>query len=94
MDENHKPELMLALSDFYLLHGFRNVTEALNELSLFKSFDPLVRLYSDLGIQGFVSSIFALPADRIRSLLLPVIEQYRNAYHQNEISKSEPLFGL
>lgn len=92
MDENHKPELMLALSDFYLLHGFRNVTEVLDELGLFKSFDPLVRLYSDLGIQGFVSSIFALPADRIRSLLLPVIEQYRNAYHQNEISKSEPLF--
>ncbi|PNI01537.1 mannose-6-phosphate isomerase, class I [Vibrio diazotrophicus] len=91
-DDNHKPELMLALSDFYLLHGFRNVTEALAELSKYKSLHELIKLYSEIGIKGFVSLIFNLPKSNLVRLLTPIIEANRFAYAQNEISKSESLF--
>lgn len=91
-DDNHKPELMLALSDFYLLHGFRNVTEALAELNKYKSLHELIKLYSDIGIKGFVSLIFNLPKSNLVRLLTPIIEANRSAYTQNEISKSESLF--
>ncbi|PNH93694.1 mannose-6-phosphate isomerase, class I [Vibrio diazotrophicus] len=91
-DDNHKPELMLALSDFYLLHGFRNVTDALAELSKYKSLHELIKLYSEIGIKGFVSLIFNLPKSNLVRLLTPIIEANRSAYAQNEISKSESLF--
>ncbi|HDG1578310.1 TPA: mannose-6-phosphate isomerase, class I [Vibrio cholerae] len=91
-DDNHKPELMLALSDFYLLHGFRNVTEALAELNKYKSLNELMKLYSEIGIKGFVSLIFNLPKSNLGRLLTPIIEANRSAYAQNEISKSESLF--
>ncbi|MGY2573037.1 mannose-6-phosphate isomerase, class I [Vibrio sp. C8] len=91
-DDNHKPELMLALSDFYLLHGFRNVTETLAELNKYKSLHELIKLYSEIGIKGFVSLIFNLPKSNLFRLLTPIIEANRSAYAQNEISKSESLF--
>ncbi|ELC3206676.1 mannose-6-phosphate isomerase, class I [Vibrio parahaemolyticus] len=91
-DDNHKPELMLALSDFYLLHGFRNVTEAEMELRKHKSLIPLAELYQELGIKGFVASIFSLSQSDLVNLLCPLIRKHRSAYAQNEITKSESLF--
>jgi mannose-6-phosphate isomerase len=91
-DDNHKPELMLALSDFYLLHGFRNVTEGMNELKKYKSTVSLASLYQDLGLKAFVSTIFSLPESELNNLVSPIVEQYRLSYQQNEISKSQSLF--
>ncbi|MCG3720873.1 mannose-6-phosphate isomerase, class I [Vibrio cincinnatiensis] len=91
-DNNHKPELMLALSDFYLLHGFRNVTESVAELKKYKSTDSLASLYQELGLKAFVSTIFSLPENELSGLVLPIIKHYRLAYQQNELAKSQSLF--
>jgi mannose-6-phosphate isomerase len=37
-DENHKPELMVALSDFYLLHGFKEESALREMLKEYRSY--------------------------------------------------------
>ncbi|MGL4379790.1 MAG: mannose-6-phosphate isomerase, class I [Vibrio sp.] len=91
-DNNHKPELMLSLSDFYLLHGFRNVTESVAELKKYKSTEALADVYQQRSLKEFVAAIFALSPSELHRLVSPIIEHYRLAYQQNEISKSQSLF--
>ncbi|USD67393.1 mannose-6-phosphate isomerase, class I [Vibrio sp. SCSIO 43136] len=91
-DDNHKPELMLALSDFYLLHGFRNVTGSVTELNKYPEFERLAQLLNQQGLEKFVATIFQLPTPNLIELIEPVIERYAQAYDQSELSKSDPCF--
>ncbi|MDG3085324.1 mannose-6-phosphate isomerase, class I [Vibrio hannami] len=91
-DDNHKPELMLALSDFYLLHGFRSEEKVVEQFNRIIELEPLVHIYQEKGIERFVSFIFDLSERELSIIVEPVVERYREAYLQNEISKSEPLF--
>jgi mannose-6-phosphate isomerase len=51
-DRNHKPEVMVALSDFWLLHGFRSA-ESLNKiLEDVPEFNILIGLYRREGAQA------------------------------------------
>ncbi|MCB0634498.1 MAG: mannose-6-phosphate isomerase, class I, partial [Lewinella sp.] len=51
-DDNHKPEIMVALTDFWLLHGFRTaeaiaqVLEEVPELNIFR------KVFAQKGIRG------------------------------------------
>ncbi|MDV7105109.1 mannose-6-phosphate isomerase, class I [Vibrio sp. TH_r3] len=91
-DDNHKPELMLALSDFYLLHGFREASSVAEQLQKIKELVPLASIYKEKGLRQFVSFIFDLSKQELGIIVNPVVERYRNAYKQNELSKSDPLF--
>ncbi|HHF1376993.1 TPA: type I phosphomannose isomerase catalytic subunit, partial [Haemophilus influenzae] len=42
-DNNHKPEMMIALSDFWLLHGFKNKSDIIETLSSRSSLIPLAK---------------------------------------------------
>src|SRR6185436_13216431 len=44
-DDNHKPELMVAVSDFWLLHGFRSKKEIKNVLRAIPEFNLLLILF-------------------------------------------------
>jgi mannose-6-phosphate isomerase len=48
-DQNHKPELMVALSDFWLLHGFKSKERLVNILAAKKSWN-FSRIFWPQGI--------------------------------------------
>ncbi|MGN1280328.1 MAG: mannose-6-phosphate isomerase, class I [Succinivibrio sp.] len=91
-DNNHKPELMLALSDFYLLHGFADSKKAIENLSGFASTKPLSEKYKEMGLCRFVDYIFSQPKEELEKILSPIVDDNKAAYEEGRISKSAPLF--
>ena len=68
-DENHKPEILCALTPFDALKGFRKVDEILGLFGrvAIPSLDPLIRLLredpSERGLAGFFSALLRLETD-------------------------------
>lgn len=74
-DDNHKPELLCALSSFWALCGFRAPEEILALAEAFevrRSLTPFVELARDNGAQGLARafrSIFELPVEERRAAI-------------------------
>ena len=64
-DANHKPELMVALSDFWLLHGFRTVASATACLRQHPEMTALVERLQTLGMDQFYREIMLQPDDHL-----------------------------
>lgn len=67
-DDNHKPELMVALSPFWLLHGFRPTMEIKSILTSTKSLQDLSILL-DRGVRRILEYILRSPDEIIVQLL-------------------------
>jgi len=93
-DANHKPELMLALSDFWLLHGFKSEAEITALLSKEKSLESLMGPFSEGGTKQLVSHIFAMSSCELAPLIMPIVNQYLEAYQENRLSKNEAYFWM
>ncbi len=78
-DDNHKPELILAVTEFHALRGFRPLDEIAGipdeapELRrCFERFDP-----SSEGLKELFVSLMSLPRERLDGVLTPLIERLR-----------------
>lgn len=54
-DDNHKPELMVALSEFWMLHGLRSEAALESEFESRPSCAPLLPILKEQGLSGLVS---------------------------------------
>lgn len=89
-DRNHKPEVMVALGDFWLLHGFKKeglLREVLNNVPEFKS---LQKVFEDGGYAGLYKFIMEMPQDDADALLLPLVKRES----QNTHTKEEPGYWV
>lgn len=89
-DRNHKPEVMVALSEFWLLHGFLEEDTLLNTLTTvpeFEGFDTIFRLD---GYKGLYKYVMELPQEEVNHLLKPLIEREIAARHANALTKHHP----
>ncbi len=89
-DRNHKPEVMVALGDFWLLHGFKKeglLREVLNNVPEFKS---LQKVFEDGGYAGLYKFIMEMPQDNADALLLPLV----NRESLNTHTKEEPGYWV
>jgi len=72
-DDNHKPELMVALSDFWLLHGFQSIEsirKIINKTAEFKLlFDKAT------SIEAFYTYLMRLSNEAIEAILKPLKER-------------------
>jgi mannose-6-phosphate isomerase len=89
-DDNHKPEVMIALSEFWLLHGFAADIEARFEkydfLKPFKSF------YDQGGIKLLYKTLMELNQERVNDILAPLASSIIPLYKQGNLEKSSPDF--
>lgn len=91
-DANHKPEIMVALSDFWLLHGFlpedklKKVLQTVPEL---QSFAPV---FEREGYKGLYKAVMELPQEEINILLRPLAERVLPSYTAGNLEKSDPAF--
>ena len=87
-DNNHKPELICALSSFEGLKGFRKIEEILSFAKIVKSraFDSMVGLLmkdpDQTGLKNFLSEILTLKKRKRRELLEQIIQGAGN--HRDE----------
>jgi mannose-6-phosphate isomerase len=85
-DPNHKPEVMVALSDFWLLHGFnpsiREVLEKVPELSI------LLSVLDVNGLEGLYRHVMEMPPDEVDRMLGPLGERILPEYRAGRLDKS------
>lgn len=89
-DPNHKPEVMVALSEFWLLHGFnpslRNILETVPELS------GLITVFDQFGLEGLYRYVMEMLQEDVDSMLRPLAERILPAYRAGVLDKSAPDF--
>lgn len=89
-DKNHKPEVMIALGDFWLLHGFKKEEELEQVLETIPEFNLLSKIFSKAGYYGLYKTVMEMPPEEVDELLLPLIEREMTAPH----TKEEPAYWV
>ncbi len=88
-DRNHKPEVMVAISDFWLLHGFKPADELLKTLQDVKEFNVLIALFKQDGYKGLYQFVMEMAQPDVDSLLLPLVERELRRRGSNELNKAD-----
>jgi mannose-6-phosphate isomerase len=89
-DDNHKPELMMALSDFWLLHGFKEPRAMLQTLDEIEAFESLVPLLKENGYQGFYHWVMTMSQESINYRLRPLLNEIVPQYQRGVLEKTNP----
>ncbi|GJJ79564.1 putative mannose-6-phosphate isomerase ManA [Pasteurella canis] len=93
-DNNHKPEMMIALSDFWLLHGFKSKTQILETLKAHPSLNELVAKLELQDLHRFYADIMQADQVQLARWLLPIVEENRAKYQANQLELSNPDYWL
>jgi mannose-6-phosphate isomerase len=91
-DDNHKPELMVALSDFWLLHGFKPVEKLINILGSLPEFKMLLEIFNSTGYDQLYKTVMEMPQATVNEILQPLLERITPLYHQQKLQKNEEHF--
>ena len=91
-DRNHKPELMVALGDFYLLHGFKEKTALRKTLQTIPEFEWLLPLFGEGDYRKLYETVMQLPQEKVNENLQPLIQRIVPAYENRELIKSSADF--
>jgi mannose-6-phosphate isomerase len=89
-DSNHKPEVMIALSEFWLLHGFS--PDIAIKLDQYQFLRPFSTIFHDKGIAGLYSHLMKLPQENVDSILIQHLNLMADQYEKNQLNKSSPDF--
>jgi len=72
-DDNHKPEVHVALTDFWMLHGFRPEEEIERQLHDVNEFAPLRPLFISGGLEGLYRAVMTAPQEEVDAWLRPLL---------------------
>ncbi|WP_119081003.1 mannose-6-phosphate isomerase, class I [Chitinophaga alhagiae] len=91
-DANHKPEIMVALSEFWLLHGFlpeEQLTAVLQQVPELRS---LAGIYEKEGYFGLYKTVMEMPQEQVNATLRPLADRILPDYRAGRLEKREPAF--
>lgn len=89
-DTNHKPEIMVALSDFWLLHGFMAPEEIARSLSDTPELQPLLPHFTHHNLSALYHHIMTMPQDEVIKILTPLSNRLLPLLNNNLLPKSAP----
>ena len=89
-DTNHKPEIMLAMSEFWLLHGFKSEAKILETLESIAEFQVLVPLYKTEGLKGLYQFLMEMEQAQVDSLLSPVVKRALRNKQEDKVDRNAP----
>lgn len=90
-DPNQKIEVMFALSDFWLLRGFR-LPEKLGEFFSVPEFSFMEAWYAEGGYELLYKQIMKMDQTKVNEVLKPLAERVTLLYNENKLSKNDPDF--
>ncbi|MDU8923999.1 mannose-6-phosphate isomerase, class I [Pasteurellaceae bacterium LIM206] len=93
-DNNHKPEMMIALSDFWLLHGFKTKSRILQTLKTRPSLTALADRLAIRDLHSFYADIMQADQAELAGWLLPIIETNQTAYARGELAPENPDYWV
>ncbi len=91
-DDNHKPELMAALSEFWLLHGFKPEEELIRMLADTPELNFLMPVFSIGGYQLLYKTVMEMPQAEVDEVLQPLLDRILPLYHSGGLVRSEEHF--
>lgn len=89
-DRNHKPEMLVALSDFWLLHGFKSpelITQMLEDIPEFNQFKPL---FLREGLAAVYQLVMEMNGDDAFHLLLPLVKRELRKKREGLLKQTDP----
>ena len=89
-DDNHKPEIMVALSEFWLLHGFLPENELIGRLKSTPEFVDLLPIFKDEGYFGLYKKVMEQSAEETNRTLTPLVNRIMPLYSEGKLDKSSP----
>lgn len=93
-DRNHKPEMMIALSDFWLLHGFKTKSQILATLNARPSLQPLAEKLGKQSLSEFYADVMLADQSTLANWLLPIIETNQQSYKNGELALDNPDYWV
>jgi len=91
-DDNHKPELMVALGAFWLLHGFQHPALLTKTVSAVPEFAFMLPLFEQQGYKGLYETLMTMPQEEVNSVLQPLLDRLVPAYLDGSLLKDDPGF--
>ncbi|HWR33492.1 MAG TPA: mannose-6-phosphate isomerase, class I [Chitinophagaceae bacterium] len=91
-DDNHKPELMVALSDFWLLHGFKPPEEMADTLLNVTELRELLPIFNQSGYEGLYKHVMEMPQEEVNRILHPLIDNLATVYKDKQPDKYDEDF--
>jgi mannose-6-phosphate isomerase len=91
-DENHKPELMVALSDFWLLHGFKKEDVLKRTLQARPELQFLLSVFDKGGYKALYEEVMHMDQQKVNEILHPLVEKIIPLYNNNELRKDSEDF--
>ncbi len=91
-DENHKPEVLLALGEFWLLHGFKEEKKLLNILNEHSALSSLKNEFESGGYKQLYNRVMTMPQQEVDAMLAPMLQPMLEGYRNNKLSKDSEDF--
>ncbi len=89
-DKNHKPEVMVALSDFWLLHGFMPADQLKSRLANLEPLQTLLPVFGANDYTKLYSHFMRLPIEASDAILKPLLKMAEADVASNKVDKSHP----
>lgn len=89
-DDNHKPEIMIALSEFWLLHGFLSKQKLNIVLNTVKEFESLIPIFKKEGYLGLYKKVMNLTDEENTKILKPLFDRILPLYKAGKLKKNMP----
>jgi len=91
-DDNHKPELMLALSDFWLLHGFKSPQALVTILMQTPELQFLVPLFDNKNYHALYETVMTMDQQEVDERLQPLLDRIVPLYEKGFLNRSQEDF--
>ena len=91
-DENHKPELMAALGDFWLLHGFKQKDELSKILNVVPELHFLSEIFEKDGYKILYKKVMEMPQSEVNNRLEPLLDRIVTLYSQKLLNRAQEDF--
>jgi len=91
-DDNHKPEIMVALSDFWLLHGFRPKAFMDQILEVTPELRFLLPVFQNGGYKSLYHTVMKMDQAEINLVLSPLLSRIMPVYIEGKLDKGSPDF--
>jgi mannose-6-phosphate isomerase len=91
-DKNHKPELIVALNEFWLLHGFKSEAGIRQVLQETSELNRLIPVFDNQGYGGLYKTVMEMPQAGVDAMLTPLLDRIVPLYKENRLAKSHPDF--
>ncbi|MEP6748103.1 MAG: mannose-6-phosphate isomerase, class I [Bacteroidota bacterium] len=91
-DDNHKPELMTALSEFWLLHGFQNPEALIKTIKAVPEFDFMVAIFEKDNYKKLYELVMTMDQSKVNAILQPLLDRIIPLYKADNLQKDGPDF--